>query len=77
MVPSYEDAIIAARINFNIQACVIKRRFAHHSGRDLSTLEHFVDERFARRPDGAVAGRPRRERSARRSPGSVRNSTCT
>ena len=45
VVPSYEDAIIAARINFNIQACVIKRRFTHHSRRDLSTLAHFVDER--------------------------------
>ena len=44
VVPSYEDALIAARINFNIQACVIKRRFAHHSGRDLSALEHFVDD---------------------------------
>ena len=44
VVPSYEDALIAARINFNIQACVIKRRFAHRSGRDLSTLLDFVDE---------------------------------
>ena len=44
VVPSYEDALIAARINFNLQACVIKRRFAHHSGRDLSALEHFVDD---------------------------------
>jgi arginine decarboxylase len=45
VVPSYEDAIIAARINFNIQACVIKRRFTHHSRRELSTLARFVDER--------------------------------
>ncbi|HZM68120.1 MAG TPA: beta-eliminating lyase-related protein, partial [Nakamurella sp.] len=44
VVPSYEDALIAARINFNIQACVIKRRFAHRSGRDMFALEHFVDE---------------------------------
>ncbi|MEP6561137.1 MAG: ornithine decarboxylase, partial [Nakamurella sp.] len=44
VVPSYQDALIAARINFNIQACVIKRRFASHSTRDLSTLEHFVDD---------------------------------
>lgn len=44
VVPSYEDALIAARINFNIQACVIKRRFAHRSGRDMFALEHFVDD---------------------------------
>ncbi len=44
VVPSYEDALIAARINFNLQACVIKRRFAHRSGRDMFALEHFVDD---------------------------------
>jgi arginine decarboxylase len=45
VVPSFEDAVVAARINFNLQACVIKRRFAQHSGRDLSALADFVDDR--------------------------------
>jgi arginine decarboxylase len=44
VVPSYEDALIAARINVNLQACVIKRRFAHHCVREVSALEHFVDD---------------------------------
>ena len=66
--PATRTRIIAARINFNIQACVIKRRFAHHSGRDLSALEHFVDDQFARRPDGAVRRTPGPRPSARRSP---------
>ncbi|HOZ57138.1 aminotransferase class I/II-fold pyridoxal phosphate-dependent enzyme [Nakamurella multipartita] len=45
VVPSFEDAVIAARINFSLQACVIKRRFAQHSGRDMSAVAHFVDDR--------------------------------
>ena len=38
VVPSGDEALIAARLNVNIQACVIRRRFAHQSGRDLSAL---------------------------------------
>ncbi|WP_395728705.1 aminotransferase class I/II-fold pyridoxal phosphate-dependent enzyme [Nakamurella sp.] len=45
VVPSFEDAVIAARINFGLQAVVIKRRFAQHSGRDMSAVAHFVDDR--------------------------------
>jgi len=45
VVPSFEDAVIAARINFGLQAAVIKRRFAQHSGRDMSAVAHFVDDR--------------------------------
>ena len=45
VVPSFEDAIIAARINFGLQAVVIKRRFAQHSGRDMSAVADFVDDR--------------------------------
>ncbi len=45
VVPSFEDAVIAARINLALQAVVIKRRFAQHSGRDMSAVEHFVDDR--------------------------------
>ena len=45
VVPSFEDAVIAARINLALQAVVIKRRFAQHSGRDMAAVEHFVDDR--------------------------------
>ena len=45
VVPSFEDAVIAARINFGLQAVVIKRRFAQHSGRDMSAVADFVDDR--------------------------------
>ena len=31
-------------VGFNIQACVLKRRFTHRSGRDLTALSHFVDD---------------------------------
>ena len=44
IVPSVEDALIAVRLNFNIQACVIRRRFVHRSGRDLSTVSQFLGE---------------------------------
>ncbi|TSD99918.1 ornithine decarboxylase [Skermania sp. ID1734] len=43
VVGSGDEAVIAARLNVNIQACVIRRRFAHKSGRDLSALAEFVD----------------------------------
>jgi arginine decarboxylase len=45
VVPSFEDALIAALFNFNIQACVIRRRFSHRSQHDLSKLLRFLDER--------------------------------
>lgn len=53
VAPSYEDALIATRLNATIQACVIRRRFAAHSGRDLTSLRNFVD-------DGATSGVPDR-----------------
>ena len=43
VVGSGEEAVIAARLNASLQACVIRRRFAHGAGRDLSGLTHFVD----------------------------------
>jgi arginine decarboxylase len=43
VVPSFEDAVGAVQFNFNLQACVIRRRFAHHSRHDLSRLGRFVD----------------------------------
>jgi arginine decarboxylase len=44
VVPTYEDAVIAAQFNFNIQACVIRRRFSHQSLHDLSKLERFIED---------------------------------
>jgi arginine decarboxylase len=43
VVGSGEEAVIAARLNPSLQACVIRRRFAHLAGRDLSALAHFAD----------------------------------
>jgi arginine decarboxylase len=45
VVPSFEDAVIAVLFNFNIQACVIRRRFSHRSRHDLSKLGRFVEDR--------------------------------
>ncbi len=39
---SFEEAIMAARLNFRLQACVVRRRFAHRSRHDLSSLGQFV-----------------------------------
>ena len=44
VVPSYEDAVIAVQSNFNIQACVIRRRFSHRSLHDLSALGRFFED---------------------------------
>ena len=35
--------MIAARLNVNLQAVVIRRRFSHQSTRELSTLAEFID----------------------------------
>jgi arginine decarboxylase len=43
VVSSGDEALIAARLNVNLQAAVIRRRFSHKSTRDLSSLEEFVD----------------------------------
>ncbi len=43
MVGSGDEALIAARLNVNLQAVVIRRRFSHQSTRDLSTLAEFID----------------------------------
>jgi len=45
VVPSFEDASMAVLLNFNLQACVIRRRFVHHSRHDLSQLGSFFEER--------------------------------
>jgi arginine decarboxylase len=43
VVGSGDEALIAARLNVNLQAVVIRRRFSHQSTRDLSTLAEFID----------------------------------
>jgi arginine/lysine/ornithine decarboxylase len=43
VVSSGDEALIAARLNVNLQGVVIRRRFSHQSTRDLSTLAEFVD----------------------------------
>lgn len=43
IVGSGDEALIAARLNPNLQAVVVRRRFSHASSRDLSSLEDFVD----------------------------------
>ncbi len=56
VVPSFDDAIMAARLNFNLQACVVRRRFAHRSRYDSSSLARFgvsmaPDDLMDRSPD--------------------------
>jgi arginine decarboxylase len=43
VVASGDEALIAARLNVNLQAVVVRRRFSHQSTRDLSSLSEFVD----------------------------------
>lgn len=43
VVSSGDEALIAARLNVNLQAAVVRRRFSHRSARDLSSLSEFVD----------------------------------
>jgi arginine decarboxylase len=47
VVSSGDEAMIAARLNVNLQAVVIRRRFSHRSTRDLSTLAEFVDTKVS------------------------------
>ena len=42
MVPSFDDAVMAAQLNFRLQACVVRRRFTHQSHHDCSSLAGFV-----------------------------------
>lgn len=51
VVSSGDEALIAARLNVNLQAVVIRRRFSHQSTRDLSTLAEFVDTRVSEELD--------------------------
>jgi arginine decarboxylase len=59
VVGSAEEAAIAARLNANLQACVIRRRFAPTAAQDLSSLADFADNSIAR----DLAGRSPDERT--------------
>ncbi|MHA3019763.1 aminotransferase class I/II-fold pyridoxal phosphate-dependent enzyme [Mycobacterium sp. BMJ-28] len=47
VVGSGDEALIAARLNVNLQAVVIRRRFSHQSTRDLSSLSEFIDHKLS------------------------------
>lgn len=47
IVDSGEEAVIAAGLNTNLQACVIRRRFWNRSHQDLSALTYFAKTRVA------------------------------
>lgn len=49
VVSNAEEAVIAARLNVNLQAVVIGRRFGAQPTRDLSALADFVDSSLAGR----------------------------
>ena len=55
VVPSFEDALMATRVNFRLQACVVRRRFAQGSRHDLSSLGAFVT---AAEPDDLMEHSP-------------------
>ena len=76
VVGSAEEAVIAARLNANLQACVIRRRFAPAAAQDLSSLADFADNSIAR----DLVGRSPDERTqilAGGWPGCGPSSTCT
>ena len=56
VVPSFDEAVMAARLNFRLQACVVRRRFTHRSRQDSPLLEQFAgmdgaDDLMDRSPD--------------------------
>lgn len=51
VVSSGDEALIAARLNVNLQAVVIRRRFSHQSTRDLSSLAEFIDHHVSEELD--------------------------
>ena len=42
VVPSFDDALMAARLNFRLPACVVRRRFTHRSRHDSSSIAQFA-----------------------------------
>ncbi|MEU4172909.1 aminotransferase class I/II-fold pyridoxal phosphate-dependent enzyme [Streptomyces sp. NPDC026665] len=47
VVPSFEDAVVAALVNFTVQAVVIRHRFTDRSRHDLRVMRRFFDETAA------------------------------
>jgi arginine decarboxylase len=47
VVPSFDDAVMAARLNFKLQACLIRRRFAHRTRHDPASLVQFAGDSAA------------------------------
>ena len=42
VVPSFDEAVMAARLNFRLQACVVRRRFTHRSRHESALLAPFA-----------------------------------
>ena len=42
VVPSFDEALMAARLNFRLQACMVRRRFTHRSRHESPLLAPFV-----------------------------------
>ena len=42
VVPSFDDALMATRLNIRLQACVVRRRFAHRSRHESPSLRQFA-----------------------------------
>ena len=55
VVGSGDEALVAARLNPNLQAVVVRRRFSHQSVRDLSALSEFVDPALSDELGGHVS----------------------
>ena len=55
VVPSFDEAIMATRLNFALQACVVCRRFVHKSRHDSSFLGQLVE---SARPDDLMERSP-------------------
>ena len=56
VVPSFDEAVMAARLNFRLQACVVRRRFTHRSRHDSPLFTQFAgldgsDDLMERSPD--------------------------
>jgi arginine decarboxylase len=43
-VPSFEDALVAVQLNFNLQACIIRPEFQLRSQVDLHDIHHFLPQ---------------------------------
>ncbi len=55
VVPSFDEAIMATRLNFALQACVVCRRFVHRSRHDSAFLSQLVE---TARPDDLMERSP-------------------